>query len=345
MSHEYIKRIGSLINKVGVFLFVLTIIICFPSLQSKAQTTTGGVSIKQGNHEPDPSAVLDVVSGKKGVLFPRMSTYARTHIDSPKPGLIVYDTDHKEFYYRDIDNCWRALVNYKDYPTPATTSPYNESPGMAPLGTVIMFFGDLSGKFDATSGHGVAGTQYEGWALCINEYTYNSVQVPDLRGKFVACQALQGSTGDFADQGDIGGNLNITLTDNQLLHNHVVSNQPIPMTVSPHKHKLPDLEHFHYIHRNSGGSGDAVDNGGTDGSNEYLPTENDIFGGSGQSNWGTPSNHHTQPEWTVDDPSLGPLTGTTQLPPGIFAAVGGGGRTPVEIKPPTYVLAYIIRIK
>jgi hypothetical protein len=41
---------------------------------------------------PNASAILDVVSTTKGVLFPRMTTTQKNAIASPASGLVVYDT-------------------------------------------------------------------------------------------------------------------------------------------------------------------------------------------------------------------------------------------------------------
>lgn len=41
---------------------------------------------------PDPSAVLDIVSTSKGILIPRMTTAQKLAIASPHEGLMVYDS-------------------------------------------------------------------------------------------------------------------------------------------------------------------------------------------------------------------------------------------------------------
>jgi hypothetical protein len=52
--------------------------------------TTGNVGINVAT--PDASAILDVTSTTKGVLFPRMTTTQKNAISSPVAGLVVYDT-------------------------------------------------------------------------------------------------------------------------------------------------------------------------------------------------------------------------------------------------------------
>jgi hypothetical protein len=49
------------------------------------------------------------------------------------------------------------------------------------IGTVKMYGGSLSGKFDISTGLGVVGSEWEGWALCDGRNG-----TPDLRGRFVA---------------------------------------------------------------------------------------------------------------------------------------------------------------
>lgn len=48
---------------------------------------------------PDPSAVLDLQSQEQGLLLPRMSTAERDAINSPAPGLMIYNTDDSCFNY------------------------------------------------------------------------------------------------------------------------------------------------------------------------------------------------------------------------------------------------------
>jgi hypothetical protein len=54
-----------------------------------------------GTNEPDPSAQLDIVSNRGGILIPRLSMSERYSIESPATGLLVYQTDDNKFYYYD----------------------------------------------------------------------------------------------------------------------------------------------------------------------------------------------------------------------------------------------------
>jgi hypothetical protein len=60
--------------------------------------TQGNVGI--GTNTPDNSAILDITSTAKGVLFPRMTTGQRNLISSPATGLVIYNstTNCVEFY-------------------------------------------------------------------------------------------------------------------------------------------------------------------------------------------------------------------------------------------------------
>jgi len=58
-----------------------------------------GVAINVDGTEPDPSAMLDVLSTSRGFLTPRMTTAQRTAITSPADGLLVYDLTTASFWY------------------------------------------------------------------------------------------------------------------------------------------------------------------------------------------------------------------------------------------------------
>ena len=48
---------------------------------------------------PDNSAILDIESNEKGVLFPRLTTAERDAIINPANGLIIFNTDVDQFQY------------------------------------------------------------------------------------------------------------------------------------------------------------------------------------------------------------------------------------------------------
>ena len=69
------------------------------------------VAINTNGGQPDNSAMLDVNSDSLGILFPRMTSFQREAINSPVPGLIVFDTDDSTFYFYG-NNGWKKIGSY-----------------------------------------------------------------------------------------------------------------------------------------------------------------------------------------------------------------------------------------
>lgn len=84
-------------------LFLLCLVSVFFSYGYAQQ----GVGI--GTTSPSSSAVLELSSISKRLLVPRMNTIQRNAIVGV-PGLVVYDTDTREFYHHD-GATWRKIVN------------------------------------------------------------------------------------------------------------------------------------------------------------------------------------------------------------------------------------------
>lgn len=83
-------------------------------------TSYAQVGINANNTPPDPSAMLDVSSNDKGLLIPRMTTIQKNAIPNKVEGLVVYDTDLKQFsYWKDLGilSYWQDFGN-----TPSTTN-------------------------------------------------------------------------------------------------------------------------------------------------------------------------------------------------------------------------------
>jgi Chaperone of endosialidase len=88
-------------------LLLLFIAILFMSvLNLNAQVAVTDVD----GYTPNNSAVLDIHSTTKGLLVPRLSTSQVSSISAPIDGLLVYNTDSKEFYfYSATKGGWNAI--------------------------------------------------------------------------------------------------------------------------------------------------------------------------------------------------------------------------------------------
>jgi len=66
------------------------------------------VAINNDQSLPNPNAILDIKSGSKGILIPRMDSTARKAIANTK-GLLVYDTTYNSFWF-NTGNAWQNLA-------------------------------------------------------------------------------------------------------------------------------------------------------------------------------------------------------------------------------------------
>lgn len=62
-----------------------------------------------GTASPNASAMLDISSANKGVLFPRMNAVARLGIATPATGLVVFDTDSSSLFIFN-SNSWKKIM-------------------------------------------------------------------------------------------------------------------------------------------------------------------------------------------------------------------------------------------
>lgn len=85
-------------------------IIAQSSRSSPAITINTSNNVGIGATSPDASAILDIASTSKGVLFPRMTETQRTAISSPATGLIVYQTDATEGLYIYKSTGWVQII-------------------------------------------------------------------------------------------------------------------------------------------------------------------------------------------------------------------------------------------
>jgi Chaperone of endosialidase len=91
-------------KKTLLFLFLASAALVIPSL-SRAQS----VAINADSSLPDPSAILDLKSGKKGLLVPRMTMAQRNAIAVPAIGLLIYQTDNTPGFYCYDGAAWGAV--------------------------------------------------------------------------------------------------------------------------------------------------------------------------------------------------------------------------------------------
>jgi len=73
-----------------------------------ANVTKAQVAINTDGTSADASAMLDVQSNSKGILFPRMTSAERQVISNPALGLIVFDTDATSLYFY-TGSAWEVL--------------------------------------------------------------------------------------------------------------------------------------------------------------------------------------------------------------------------------------------
>src|SRR5215213_4581703 len=95
----FTKRIG---NPVKPCMFVWLLL--FGNSIALAQN----VAINSDGSPPDKNAILDIKSGNKGLLIPRMTTDARLKIPNTQ-GLMVYDINTNSFWY-NTGTKWQNML-------------------------------------------------------------------------------------------------------------------------------------------------------------------------------------------------------------------------------------------
>jgi len=71
--------------------------------------TAQSVAINADSSLPDPSAILDIKSSKKGILVPRMTQAQRNLIAVPAIGLLIYQTDNTPGFYSYDGAAWSPI--------------------------------------------------------------------------------------------------------------------------------------------------------------------------------------------------------------------------------------------
>lgn len=80
-------------KKLKLFLSLIVLIASY--------TLTGQVAVNTDGTDPDNSAMLDVKSTEKGILFPRLTITQIKAISSPAAGLVIFNTDSTELNLYD----------------------------------------------------------------------------------------------------------------------------------------------------------------------------------------------------------------------------------------------------
>ena len=188
------------------YYFPVFLFFCFLLTNLSAQ-----VGINTDGSSPDGSAMLDVKSTSLGLLVPRVSTSQRNLITSPANGLLVYDTDVRNFYfYNGFISSWIEIKPDVSYLAGA---------GISIAGTTISNTGDLNPADDITIGTSAGGDLSGTFSnLQINANTVNSSEIFD--GSV--------STSDLADNSVTNAKIaDDAITQSKIMNNSISSQKII----------------------------------------------------------------------------------------------------------------------
>lgn len=127
-----------MLNQIILRTYIL-IIVTIPSFLNCF--SQGAVGI--GTNNPDSSAILDIKSGTKGILIPRINrAFGTTIINNPAKGLIVFNenTEFNGFEYFDGEEWLRLIATpekYSGWVLPNATSSQIENTISPPNGLVV----------------------------------------------------------------------------------------------------------------------------------------------------------------------------------------------------------------
>tara|TARA_B100000674_G_scaffold222025_1_gene182071 strand:- start:1497 stop:3425 length:1929 start_codon:yes stop_codon:yes gene_type:complete len=187
----------------------------------------GVIITDKSNEFPHPSAILDIYSTNKGVLFPSMTSLQQNSISPETNGLIVYvkeETGRKGFWFwSSVQSKWLQL---------STSLPGSKELSL-PNGSIIMYVNDsIENRFDA-SGKGIKGTETEGWAICNG---FNGSPKMD-KVFFMGYDYIEDSGNKMLQR---GGAYECKITEQHMpSHSHKISNIKVDAS---HTHTL-SLEH------------------------------------------------------------------------------------------------------
>ena len=95
------------------FLYRLSIAL---SILSCSFAYSQSVGIGDEKFTPHPSALLELKSGAKGLLIPRVTESDRQAIDNPAEGLLIYQTDGSAGFYLYSASRWSLLITESNLP-------------------------------------------------------------------------------------------------------------------------------------------------------------------------------------------------------------------------------------
>lgn len=296
---------------------------------TKSQDRGGVVFSEDTIKNPSESAILEMVSTKKGFLLPRIDNYSdlTDSIKSPTDGLLVFVENPSDkyglWYYSDGCKCWENLIVWGS----------ETKSDIAPAGGIIMYHGDMS-NFDDT-GLGTKGTELDGWALCNGKNG-----TPDLRGKFIVGGDKSSNRPEYRSIGPDSKNLGKSSykvdINTMPKHNHTFKDTVINISIT-HSHEFEfqsqtddifdDAGHKHKYNTNFKGSfkrGELSFRGRPKNENrlKYVETDSKTTGISLQSS-------PLQIDCTISEEGL-----DNNKASGLA----------IDNRPKYYVLAYIIRI-
>src|ERR1035438_6670001 len=133
---------GKKLHKIVLFLFIVLF-----SITVKSQNVGIGATLVAGF--PDPSAMLDIKIGTKGLLIPRMTHMQITQIAAPATGLWAYSTDTIGFYYYNGAAWIPILANSTNNGGWTISGNSGTTPSGAAIGTTITAGSHFTGTTDA----------------------------------------------------------------------------------------------------------------------------------------------------------------------------------------------------
>ncbi len=284
-----------------------------------------GAQIGVGTTSPNNSAMLDVSSSSKGVLFPRMTSIQRANISSPANGLYVFDTDSQSLWYYN-GTLWVNTVSESSYGDvksgfqtadhsgwikldgrAVSTLTSSQQAVAAALGFTVIL-PDASSAYLVQNGGGV------GSVAGSNSVTLSQANLPNVN--FTGTAATAGSHSHTVDPASVSSSTNGS-------HNHTGSTS----TNGDHAHSYTD---YYFAENNGANWGWAGSSSGMDWDNRGYATTG-VSANAGSHNHTLTINANGDHAHTVDIPST--ASSTTGDHTHSVSVSSGGSATPINIAP------------